>query len=102
MPRQIFGWCIVIGVDLLKKKVLQFCLLFYLGPQYSPGNATPIPTLSPRNPFYSPVAAPAQDISPVPSPSLQGAEVSGNTTPHPGLEDSPHHLQSIASSVPRY
>eukprot|EP00092_Neocalanus_flemingeri_P020387 GFUD01022085.1.p1 GENE.GFUD01022085.1~~GFUD01022085.1.p1 ORF type:complete len:1165 (+),score=332.33 GFUD01022085.1:40-3534(+) len=51
------------------------------GPLYSPGNATP--RYSPAEPAYS--------------PSIQGHEVSGNTTPHPGHSGSPG-----SSPGPRY
>lgn len=50
-------------------------------PLYSPGNATP--KYSPAEPAYS--------------PSIQGQEVSGNTTPHPGHSSSPS-----SSPGPRY
>jgi len=50
-------------------------------PLYSPGNATP--RYSPAEPAYS--------------PSIQGQEVSGNTTPHPGHSGSPS-----SSPGPRY
>merc|ERR1711892_88369 len=50
-------------------------------PLYSPGNATP--RYSPAEPAYS--------------PSIQGQEVSGNTTPHPG-----HSYSPSSSPGPRY
>jgi len=50
-------------------------------PLYSPGNATP--RYSPAEPAYS--------------PSIQGQEVSGNTTPHPG-----HSCSPSSSPGPRY
>jgi len=50
-------------------------------PLYSPGNATP--RYSPAEPAYS--------------PSIQGQEVSGNTTPHPG-----HTCSPSSSPGPRY
>jgi len=57
------------------------------GPAYSPGNATPTV-------HYSPALVGGEGYS----PSIQGAEVSGNTTPHPGASDSP----LSTSPGPRY
>ena len=65
------------------------------GPLYSPGNATPATSqISNDSP---PVAAVATTPSGY-SPSIQGSEVTGNTTPHPGpTDDSP-----LSSPGPRY
>merc|ERR1712142_1009751 len=92
-------------------------------PHYSPGNATPAPTYSPYTPD-PPVYSPSAGYSPTPSgpsyspaplyspgnatpryspaepaysPSIQGQEVSGNTTPHPG-----HNCSPSSSPGPRY
>ena len=67
------------------------------GPLYSPGNATPATSQVSND---SPPVATAAVAAATPagySPSIQGCEVSGNTTPHPGLSDSP-----LNSPGPRY
>jgi DNA-directed RNA polymerase II subunit RPB1 len=70
------------------------------GPVYSPGNATPATSQMSSN-DSPPVAAVAAAASITPagySPSIiQGSEVSGNTTPHPGASGSP-----LSSPGPRY
>ena len=60
-------------------------------PGYSPTPAGPSPSYSPTQPLYSPGnATPSYSPGePAYSPSIQGQEVTGNTTPHPGFSGSP-------------